>query len=360
MNLNTLGWDDAFRAHFEPYQNSGFIPARVIRAHKRACEVISADGPLLATCTGRLLHETLTHAELPAVGDWVVVRPREGEQHADIHAVLPRRTKFSRRAAGDRDMEQIVAANIDTVFLVTSLDDNYNLRRIERFLITAWESGAQPVVVLNKTDLHPDPAEAIAEVVAVSPGASVIALSARNSIGLEALDPWLTPGSTIALLGSSGVGKSTIINRILGEDVQDTGDVSLDNGKGRHTTTRRELLIAPSGALVIDTPGMRELQFWQTGMTAVGDTFDDVRSITEQCKFHDCQHNGEPGCAVQRSLEDGTLEESRWESYLKLQSEQAFAARQADASLARAARNSWKKISQQARARSQADWKRDY
>ena len=357
MNLSSLGWDDAFQAHFEPYQNSDFQVARVIRAHKHACDVIGAQGSLIATCTGRLLHETLTHAELPAVGDWVVVRPREGEKNADIHAVLPRRTKFSRRAAGDRDMEQVVAANIDTVFLVTSLDENYNLRRIERFLITAWESGAKPVVVLNKTDLHDNPDEALAEVIAVAPGAPVIALSARDSIGLESLDPWLKTGSTIALLGSSGVGKSTIINRILGEDIQDTGDISHENGKGRHTTTRRELLVGPSGALVIDTPGMRELQFWQTGMSAVEDTFDDIHTITGQCKFHDCRHNGEPGCAVHSALEAGTLEDTRWQSYLKLQREQAFADRQANASLERAANSSWKKMSQLAKER--ANWKKD-
>lgn len=357
MTLTSLGWDDVYHAHFQPYENSGFQPARVIRAHKHACDVLTASGPLIAACTGRLLHETLTHAELPAVGDWVVVKPRQSENTADIHAVLPRRTKFSRRAAGDRDMEQIVAANIDTVFLVAALDDNYNLRRIERFLITAWESGAQPVVVLNKTDLHPNPAEAVAEVVAVAPGAPVIALSARESVGLEALNPWLKPGSTVALLGSSGVGKSTIINCLLGEEIQDTGDVSDDNGKGRHTTTRRELLIAPSGALVIDTPGMRELQFWQAGTSAVEDTFDDIRALAGRCRFHNCRHNGEPGCAVQAALNDASLSETRWQSYLKLQSEQAFATRQANASLERVANSSWKKTSQL--AREQANWKKD-
>lgn len=356
MTLSSLGWNDALAAHFQPYANSDFQPARVIRTHKHACDVISPAGPLIASCTGRLLHETLTHAELPAVGDWVALLPREGEDTADIHAVLPRHTKFSRRAAGDRDVEQVVAANIDTVFLVAGLDDNYNLRRIERFLVTAWESGAQPVVLLNKTDLHPNPAEAQAEVVAIASGTPVIALSAQNSTGLEALDPWLKPGSTIAFLGSSGVGKSTIINCLLGAEVQDTSDISAANYKGRHTTTRRELLVAPSGALVIDTPGMRELQFWQTDMASVEDTFDDVIELAALCRFHDCRHNGEPGCAVQAALEDGTLNETRWNSYLKLQREQAFASQRANASLERAARNSSKKLSQQIRNRMQ--WKR--
>jgi len=355
MDLTSLGWDDAYAVEFQPYAHSDFQPARVVCAHKHACDVVTAAGLLTASCTGRLLHETATHADLPAVGDWVVVKLRAGENLGDIHAVLSRRTKFSRRASGERDMEQIVAANIDTVFLVSSLDGNYNLRRIERFLITAWESGAQPVVILNKADLHPDPAAAQAEVIAISPGAQVVALSARSGEGLAGLNPWLVRGRTIAFLGSSGVGKSTIINCLLGEEVQDTGNISEVNFKGRHTTTRRELFLAPSGSLVIDTPGMRELQFWQTENSSVGDTFADIRDLTHQCRFHDCRHNGEPGCAVRAALDAGTLGASRWQSYLKLQSEQAFASLKADASLERVERQSWKKLTQQAKIN--ARWK---
>lgn len=355
MTLVSLGWDDTLAADFQPYSHSDFQPARVARAHKHACEVLTPAGLLPAACTGRLLHDATTHADLPAVGDWVVVRPRPGETRMDIHAVLPRRTKFSRRAAGDRDMEQIVAANVDTVFLVSALDDNYNLRRIERYLIIAWESGSQPVVVLNKADLHPDPKSAQAEVTAVAPGAPVIILSAQDGTGIEALTPWLEPGRTVALLGSSGVGKSTLVNRLLGADIQDTGGISEANFKGRHTTTRRELLVAPSGALVIDTPGMRELQFWPADASAVDDTFADLGTITRRCRFHDCQHNSEPGCAVLAALASGELDAARWDSYQKLQREQAFAARKADASLDRVAKQSWKKLSQQAREHSR--WK---
>ena len=355
MTLSSLGWDDAHAANFQPYLNSDFQPARVARAHKHACEVLIPSGLFPAACTGRLLHESLTHADLPAVGDWVVARARPDGSRLDIHAVLPRRTKFSRRAAGDRDIEQIVAANVDTVFLVSSLDDNYNLRRIERYLIIAWESGAQPVVVLNKADLHSDTSTAQAEVTAVAPGAPVIALSALDGSGIEALAPWLTPGQTVALLGSSGVGKSTLVNCLLGADIQDTGGVSEANFKGRHTTTRRELLVAPSGALVIDTPGMRELQFWPADAAAVDDTFSDLLEITRQCRFHDCRHNGEPGCAVVAALDSGELDAARWDSYLKLQREQAFAARKADASLERVAKQSWKKLT--ALGRERARWK---
>lgn len=352
MTLSSLGWDDGFAQHFQPYSASDFLPARVACAHKHACEVLLGPDLIPAACTGRLLHTTNTTADLPAVGDWVVVRRRPGEAQADIHAVLPRRTKFSRRAAGPLAEEQVVAANLDTVFLLTALDHNYNLRRIERYLALAWESGAQPVVVLNKADLHPDPAAAHAAVLAIAPGAPVVTLSAAHADHLDRLDPWLRPGATVALLGSSGVGKSTLINRLLGAQAQVTGAVSTAVGKGRHTTTRRELFVTPSGALVIDTPGMRELQFWDAGLAAVTDVFADLGELVTQCRFHDCRHASEPGCAVLAALADGSLDAGRWQSYLKLQREQAYAARRADPHLARASRAGWKKINQAQRARS--------
>lgn len=355
MTLSSLGWDAGCTRHFQPYLNDGFLPARVAREHRHACEIYLGAELIPATCTGRLLHATTVRAALPAVGDWVVVRPRPGETRADIHAVLPRRTQFSRRAAGPLAEEQVVAANIDTVFLLTALDHNYNLRRIERYLALAWTSGAQPVVVLNKADLHADPATAQAEVTAIASGAPVIALSAARGEGLAALDPWLAAGQTIALLGSSGVGKSTLINRLLATAQQSTGPISAAVHKGRHTTTRRELFIAPSGALVIDTPGMRELQFWDADATAVDDTFTDIATLAGRCRFQDCRHATEPGCAVQAAFAAGTLDEDRWQSYQKLQREQAYAARRTDASLARANRASWKKITQAQRARSRCD-----
>ena len=349
MTLESLGWDEAFAADFQSYSNSGFLPARVIRAHRHACDVFTSSGLLPAACTGKMLHDAKTHAELPVVGDWVVVRMRPTEARMDIHAVLPRRTKFSRRAAGERDKEQVLAANVDTVFLVSSLDDNYNLRRIERYLMLARESGAEPIVVLNKADLHKAPAVAQAEVAAVALGVTVVVLSALENNGLEALEPWLQPGRTVALLGSSGVGKSTLINCLLGEEVQDTGDISIVNHKGRHTTTHRELFVTPSGALVIDTPGMREVQFWQSETASVDDTFTDISQLAQQCRFHDCRHNGEPGCAVLAALNSGELDDARWGSFQKLQLEQAYAARKAEASLESVARSSWKKLTQQAK-----------
>jgi len=352
MDLSALGWDDTFAQHFQPFTTGGFVPGRVALEHRHACTLYTALGEFSATCTGRLLHGADARTDLPAVGDWVVARPRPGEAQADIHAVLPRRTKFSRRAAGPQAVEQIVAANIDTVFLVTALDEHFSLRRLERYLTVAWESGAQPVVVLNKADLRADPAAAHAAAAAIAPGTPVVTLSATCDDDPAArLTPWLRPGHTVALLGSSGVGKSTLINRLLGEERQATGATSGSHGKGRHTTTHRELILAPSGVLVVDTPGMRELQLWEVDAPALDETFADITALASGCRFGDCSHDQEPGCAIQAALADGTLDEGRWQSWRKLQREQAYAARKADSRLERANRAAWKKITKGQRAR---------
>jgi ribosome biogenesis GTPase len=359
MTLFSLGWDDFFAKSFHPFCSGDLVPARVALEHKHAYTLLSAHGEVAAVCTGRLLHDSMARDDLPAVGDWVVVRLRPDEspsgtdprRKADIHAVLPRKTKFSRRAPGEPAVEQIVAANVDTVFLVTALDQNFNLRRIERYLAVARESGAEPVIVLNKSDLHVDPAAAQAEVAAISAGAPVIALSAKRGEGLADLERWLVAGRTVALLGSSGVGKSTVINRVLRTEHQATGAVSDAVHKGRHTTTHRELIVAPSGALLIDTPGMRELQLWDVDAAALDETFADVTALAARCRFNDCTHRAEPGCAIQAALEDGTLDDERWQSFQKLQREQAYAARKADPRLDRATKAHWKSLNKAARAR---------
>jgi ribosome biogenesis GTPase / thiamine phosphate phosphatase len=354
MTLSALGWDDFFSTSFAPFAAAGLVPARVACEHKHAYNLYSTSGELTAGCTGRLLHDATTRADLPAVGDWVAVAPRRGEMRADIHAVLPRRTKFSRRAAGSRPDEQIVAANVDTVFLVSALDANYNLRRIERFLAVAWESGAQPVVVLNKADLHRSPQQARAEVLSLSGGAPVLLANALAHEGLDTIAAYAKPGRTLAFLGSSGVGKSTLINVLLGESRQETGAARADDSRGRHTTTRRELLLAAFGALIMDTPGMRELQFHADDVD-VDETFDDVVGLAAQCRFSDCRHNGEPGCAIEAALADGTLDEARWASYQKLAREQAYLERKANPLAARARKAVWKKIHANQRARQSWD-----
>ena len=352
MSLASLGWDEFFARPFIAHGSADFIPARVTLEHKHAYTLLTADTEFSATCTGRLLHTAAARPDLPAVGDWVVARPRSGEAHADIHAVLPRKTAFSRQAVGEAGA-QIVAANIDTVFLVTALDYNFNLRRIERYLAAAWASGAQPVVVLNKSDLHPDPDSARAEVTAIAPGAPVVTLSALDAATPHTvLAPWLRPGGTVAFLGSSGVGKSTLTNALLGSAHLATGAISTAVNKGRHTTTRRELILAPAGFLVMDTPGMREIQLWDVADETLDTTFADIAALATRCRFNDCAHRAEPGCAVQAALDDGTLDFERWQSFQKLQREQAHAARKADPRLARVVRDQWKKLNQAARARS--------
>lgn len=352
MNLAVLGWDDSFASQFLAHSAAGLEPARVALHHKNQYEPFTSQGLVAATCTGRLIHTSITRAELPAVGDWVAVRPRPGETHADIHAVLPRRTCFSRRAAGDAPIEQIIAANIDTVLLVTALDQNFNLRRIERYLAAGWESGAQPVIVLNKADLHSNPAELRDDVQSVAGGTPIVVVSASEGPGLEQLAPWLQPGRTLALLGSSGVGKSTLINRILGHEHQATGAVSAAVGKGQHTTTHRELILTPSGAVVIDTPGMRELQLWEApDATPLEQTFTDITALAAACRFRDCAHHHEPGCAIQKALESGELASDRWESFQKLQRQQAYAARKSNPQATRVQRDAWRRINQAHRAR---------
>ena len=323
MTLEDLGWNAEFAAAFAPHRAAGLRPARVTLQLKGFWEVTTPETARLAECTGKFLHSTTSTVDMPAVGDWVAIEPRTGDDsRALIHAVLPRRTKFSRKAAGVQELEQVVAANVDTVFLVSALDANFNLRRIERYLAAARASGAQGVVVLNKSDLSKRAAEQRAEVEVIAAGNPVIVTSALKRGGVKPLRPWLKPRTTVAFLGSSGVGKSTLINELVGEELLATQEVRALDSKGRHTTTMRELVISDEGVLIIDTPGMRELQPWQAG-DAVDDVFVDIKELTLRCRFTNCTHGNEPGCAIQRALADGTLDPVRWQSYLRIMSETA-------------------------------------
>jgi ribosome biogenesis GTPase len=329
MRLELYGWNDGFAAPFAEHSRAGRVPGRIVLEHTHIYRVATEAGELLARVSGRLRHRAQARGDFPAVGDWVALEPVDTGE-ARIHAVLPRFSRFSRRAAGDATEEQIVAANIDTVFLIGGLDGDFNPRRIERYLVVAWESGAMPVVVLNKADLVPDPARHVAEVEAVAPGVSVHAVSARVPESLEVLRRYLGIGRTAALLGSSGVGKSTIVNRLVGFDLLRTQDVRITDSRGRHTSTARQMVLLEAGGVLIDTPGMRELQLWDSG-DALGDAFADIDELAASCRFRDCRHSNEPGCAVRAAVADGTLATIRFDSYQKLAAERDHQAKQLDA-----------------------------
>jgi ribosome biogenesis GTPase / thiamine phosphate phosphatase len=331
LNLEDIGWDAFFADAFEPYAADNLIPARVSARHHGPCELMTQRGRMGGIPAGKLSEE-----ELPAVGDWVAARPLDGERKAVIEAVLPRRTSFTRKEAWQRTVAQVLAANVDTVFVVTAFGFDLNPRRLERYLTAAWDSGSTPVVVVNKSDTATDQAADLLEIEPVTIAVSVHAVSAVTGDGLEALDPYLQPGRTIALLGSSGVGKSTLVNRFAGREVLATADTSA-GGRGRHTTSHRELVPLPSGAILLDTPGMRELQLW-ADEEALDTTFSEVAELASQCRFNDCAHKSEPGCAIRRALYEGTLSRERWDSYCKLQREMQALAIRKDARLRSEAR----------------------
>jgi ribosome biogenesis GTPase / thiamine phosphate phosphatase len=348
LTLAELGWDAFFEDAFQPHNQEGLVPARVTARHHGPCELLTEEGPLGGLPAGRLGDDSL-----PAVGDWVAARPLAGERKALIEAVLPRRTAFTRKEAWRRTAEQVVAANVDVVFVVSAYGRDLNPRRIERYLTAAWESGAVPVIVLNKRDTSEDPAAEAAPIEEVALGVPVIPVSAVTGEGVERVEEHLAAGRTAALLGSSGVGKSTLVNRLAGREVMDTGGVRLDDERGRHTTTHRELVLLPGGrGLVLDTPGMRELQLW-ADEDALDTTFGEIAELAAACRFSDCAHSTEPGCAVGAALGDGTLSAERWASYQKLQRElRALAVRQ-DGRLKAEARRQQRRFE---RSRRRAAW----
>lgn len=323
MNLESMGFSPFFARSFEEYAREGLEAGRVALEHKHLYRLYTEHGEVLAEVSGRMRYLAAGPQDFPAVGDWVAATVRREEGRATIHAVLPRKSAFVRKIAGFTTEEQVVAANVDTVFLMTALNSDFNLRRIERYLVMAWESGSSPVIILNKADLCSQVEERISEVESVAFGVPIHAVSAVTGEGIEELARYMSSGQTIALLGSSGVGKSTLINRLAGEEVQKVQSVRRGDDRGRHTTTHRELIILPEGRLVIDTPGMRELQLWD-GEEGIRDTFGDIETLASQCRFADCRHEREPGCAVKQAIEAGKLEPARLESYRKLLKEQAY------------------------------------
>jgi ribosome biogenesis GTPase / thiamine phosphate phosphatase len=343
FDLKDLGWDDGWSSQFAPFAADGLVPARVAIEFNYIYRAFAETGELQVQHSGKLRHEAET---LSAVGDWVAVRPTAGEATGTIEAILPRRSKFSRKVAGELTVEQIVAANIDTVFLVMGLDGDYNPRRLERYLLLAYESGASPVVILNKSDVANHLAEDMDELRALTVGIPVHAMSAKENTGLEVIIDCLGAGKTGALLGSSGAGKSTIVNALIGEERFKTRDVREHDSRGRHTTRHRNLIVLPERrGLLIDTPGMRELQLWSQGEGA-RETFDDILTLAAGCHFTDCRHRDEPRCAVKQAVEDGTLAADRLDGFLKLQDELSSLEVRKDARAQINAKRKFKTVSQ--------------
>jgi ribosome biogenesis GTPase len=343
MPLTRFGWDTDLEALFEDHAREGLVPGRVLTATRESYRLATPHGELAAELSGRLRFSADSPADLPAVGDWVAARAYPGDDLAVVDAVLPRRTELVRRAAGRRDEAQLLAANVDLLLVAAPLDGDLRARRLERFLALAREAGVAPVVVLTKADLAADPAASLASARKVAGGARVVAVSAPTGAGLDALSALLPPRRTAALLGPSGAGKSTLVNALLGEARQATLEVRASDLRGRHATTHRELFVTPSGALLLDTPGLRELALWE-GAEAIAATYDEVAALAPACRFRDCRHEAEPGCAVRAAAGSGEIDAARLAAFEKLRREEEVLAERRALGPARAERLRWKRI----------------
>lgn len=348
LSLAELGWKKEDDSLVQSYLDQGLALGRVALEHKHIYRVYTEEGELLAEVAGKMRYAAGGLEDFPAVGDWVVLQPRLEERKATIHALVPRRTKFSRKTAGFTTEEQIVAANVDYVFLVTALNNDFNLRRIERYLIMAWESGAQPIILLSKADLCQDVDDKLTEVESIAFGVPVHVLSSYTQEGIDEVQAYLAPGVTVALLGSSGVGKSTLINCLYGAEIQKVNDIRAGDDRGKHTTTHRELVLLPEGGILIDTPGMRELQLWESEQ-GLSEIFQDIEELAASCYFTDCRHRSEPQCAVQEAIAAGRLPAERYTNYLKMQRELQFIERKANAMAKLQEKKSMKKRSKKSK-----------
>jgi len=337
FDLAALGWNAELADNLE----QGLEPGRVVAAHRGGFDVATAHGSVRARMPGRMLHDGVD----VAVGDWV------GVAGAVIRSVLPRRSAIVRSVAGRTSESQTLAANVDVAFVVSSLGPDLEPRRIERYLVTIWESGASPEIVLTKADRMDDPSGMVAEVEAVAVGVPVHVVSALSGQGCDELRARISEGATAVLLGSSGVGKSTLVNRFVGRELMAVTETREDDDEGRHTTTHRELIELPGGGMVIDTPGLRELQLWEGGSESVGLAFADIEELAAECKFSNCRHSTEPGCAVQAALQSGELSAERHQSWLKLQRELRAMAVRSDARLRREEKRKWQQRVRDGRSR---------
>jgi ribosome biogenesis GTPase / thiamine phosphate phosphatase len=348
--LKSHGWDDHFESGFVSFWKEGFEAGRVLEESRQRFRVYTEHGEIHAEISGKFRFMACSREDYPAVGDWVVLRPLPGESRAIIEAVLPRKSQFVRKAAGKPTEAQVVGANMDWVFVMMSLNQDFNARRLERYLVLAWESGASPVVILSKSDLCSDKEGAVATIREATLDVPIHGISALTGEGLQELAVYLVAGKTIALLGSSGVGKSTLVNEFLGRPSFKTQPIRTDDDRGRHTTTTRQLCLLPGGALVLDTPGLRELQLWQCE-DGVQIAFEEIDVWASRCRFRDCSHQQEPGCAVREALAAGTLDEKRFESYEKLKREMNYLVLKQDIRAERLERQRWKKLSSLAKDR---------
>ncbi|MFP7201974.1 ribosome small subunit-dependent GTPase A [Lysinibacillus halotolerans] len=348
MNLKSLGFTTFFEEQYtsflkeEKYKNC--VPARVLLEHKHSYRVLSEQGEWLSTVAGHFVYESFSQADFPAVGDWVLVEKMDGEERGIIHKIFKRKSQFSRKIAGRKVEEQIVASNVDIVFLVMSLNADFNIRRLERYLIAAWDSGATPVIVLTKADLCEDVDDYLRETESIAIGVDIFVTSSYTGEGIEQIRAFFNEGVTGALLGSSGAGKSTLMNALYGEDIMKVSGIREDDAKGRHTTTHRELVFLSGCGCLIDTPGMRELQLWDQG-ESLASSFQDIEELSTSCRYRDCTHKKEPGCAVVQAIDNGDLEFSRLQSYFKLQKELAFMERKTNTQEKLAEKRKWKQIS---------------
>ncbi|MBN2053741.1 ribosome small subunit-dependent GTPase A [bacterium] len=349
MNLHTLGWHPFFQATFATFDRDGGFPARIAYQQKDHYLVYSECGELIAQTSGAFRHGVLTSADLPAVGDWVMMTAPPPGDRGIIHTVLPRRSAFIRKRPGNRSDEQVMAANVDYAFLVSGLDREFNPHRMERYVTLCYDSGAQPVIVLNKADLHADIDPFIAASRHIGIGLPVVAISAANGFGLNQLGAYLTTGTTVVLLGSSGVGKSTIINAILGSGRQQVQAISDAVHKGRHTTTIRELIMAPGGGVLLDTPGLREVGMWGSE-ERIDHSFGEIEELAASCRFRDCTHHNEPGCAIREAIATGSLDPLRLRSYLKLQRELRFQEQRRTEGMRQLERKKYKQIAKISRS----------